>query len=162
MCLQELGMKAVPYTGWQVPIITDGKFGDASIKHIGIHRIMKDLKEGNIVVVAGFQGVDEKQNITTLGRGGSDTTAVALAAAFKAIKCDIYTDVDGVYSADPRKKKDAVKFDKISYDDMLNLANTGAKVLHNKCVELGKQYQVPIIVKSSFKREQNGTLVTDL
>ena len=162
MCLQKLGLRAVPYAGWQVPIITDSKFGDAAIKYIGRANIMRELENGNIVVVAGFQGVDEENRITTLGRGGSDTTAVALAATLNANRCDIYTDVDGVYSADPRHRRDAVKFDKISYDNMLTLANNGAKVLHNKCVELAKQYHVPIVVKSTFKQEQKGTLVTDI
>lgn len=162
MCLQKLGLKAVPYTGWQVPIITDSKFGDATIKYIGRANIMRELEKGHIVVVAGFQGIDEENRITTLGRGGSDTTAVALAATLNANRCDIYTDVDGVYSSDPRKRKDAVKFEKISYDNMLNLVNNGAKVLHNKCVELGKQHHVPIVVKSTFKHEQTGTLVTEI
>ena len=162
MCLNKIGLCAVPYAGWQVPIITDSNFGDATIKHVGRTNIMKDLEKGNIVVVAGFQGIDEKNNITTLGRGGSDTTAVALAATLNANRCDIYTDVDGVYTLDPRYNKNAVKYDKISYDDMLTLANNGAKVLHNKCVELGKKYKVPIVVKSTFKDGLSGTLVTDM
>lgn len=162
MCLQELGLKSVPYTGWQVPIITDNKFGDASIKYIGKTNILKELKNGNIVIVTGFQGIDEENNITTLGRGGSDTTAVALTAALNASRCDIYTDVDGVYSADPNIESNAIKYEKISYDDMLILANNGTKVLHTKCVELGRKYHIPIWVKSTFKQQQTGTLVTDI
>ena len=115
---------------------------------------------GKIVVVAGFQGIDEELNITTLGRGGSDTTAVALAASLNADKCEIYTDVDGVFSSDPRAVKDVSKIDTISYDEMLELASLGAKVLHNRCVEIGKKFSVPIYVKSTFEKESRGTLVT--
>lgn len=119
-----------------------------------------DLEERKIVVIAGFQGVDEDLNITTLGRGGSDTTAVAIAASLNADRCEIYTDVDGVYSADPRVVKDVSKIDTISYDEMLELASMGAKVLHNRCVEIGKKYDIPIYVKSTFEKESRGTLVT--
>lgn len=162
MCLNELEIPAISLAGWQVPIITDNNFGDANIKFIGTERIKKELTKGNVVIVAGFQGIDDEKNITTLGRGGSDTTAVALAATLKAERCDIYTDVDGVYSDDPNKVKDAIKFEIISYDRMLEMANNGAKVLHNKCVEIARQYNVPIIVKSSFKHEGIGTLVTNI
>jgi aspartate kinase len=162
MCLGKIGLDAVSYTGWQVPIITDNQYGDAQIKHIHCENIKKDLEKGKIVVVAGFQGIDEENNITTLGRGGSDTTAVALAASLKADRCDIYTDVDGVYSDDPKVTKDAMKFEIISYDDMLQLSNNGAKVLHNKCVIIAKKYNVPIIVKSTFEKEGIGTLVTNI
>lgn len=162
MCLNSLNIPAVSLTGWQVPIITDNNYGDANIKFIGTERIKKELAKGNVVIVAGFQGIDDNNNITTLGRGGSDTTAVALAAYLQAKRCDIYTDVDGVYSDDPNKVKDAIKFEKLSYDKMLEMANNGAKVLHNKCVEMAKKYNVPIIVKSSFKQEEGGTLVTNV
>lgn len=160
MCLEKLGYEAISYTGWQVPIITNGVFGNARIKNIDTSNIEKDLKEGKIVVIAGFQGVDENLNITTLGRGGSDTTAVAIAASLNADRCEIYTDVDGVYSADPRIVKDVSKIDTISYDEMLELASMGAKVLHNRCVEIGKKYDIPIYVKSTFEKESRGTLVT--
>lgn len=160
MCLEQLGYNAISYTGWQVPILTNQIYGNARIKEIATDRIKKDLKEGKIVVVAGFQGVDKDLNITTLGRGGSDTTAVALAAALNAEKCDIYTDVDGIFSADPRIVKKVSKIETISYDEMLELASLGAKVLHNRCVEIGKKYDIPIYVKSTFEQSSRGTLVT--
>lgn len=159
MCLEKMGYPAISYTGWQVPIITNSIFGNARIKDIATDRIEEDLKSGKIVVIAGFQGVDEDLNITTLGRGGSDTTAVAIAAALNAEKCDIYTDVDGIFSADPRVIKNVSKIDSISYDEMLELASLGAKVLHNRCVEIGKKYNIPIYVKSTFENESCGTLV---
>lgn len=157
--LNQLGYRAVSLTGWQVPIKTNDIFNNADIKNININRILEELEDNKIVIIAGFQGIDRNNNITTLGRGGSDTTAVAIAAALKAERCDIYTDVDGVYNKDPKKYKDAIKISQISYDDMLKLANSGAKVLHNKCVELGKKFSVPIYVKSSFKESSSGTLV---
>ena len=157
--LNSLGYSAISLTGWQVPIKTYDKANNADIKNINVNRILKELEKENIVIVAGFQGINENNDITTLGRGGSDTTAVALAAALKAKRCDIYTDVDGVYNKDPRANRDAEKFDFISYDDMLSLANSGAKVLHNKCIEIGKTYGVPIYVKSSFEENNRGTLV---
>lgn len=160
MCLEKLGYSAVSYTGWQIPILTNGVFGNAKIKHIDTSRIIKDLESEKIVVVAGFQGIDEDLNITTLGRGGSDTTAVALAASLNAERCDTYTDVDGIYSTDPRVVKDVSKIDTISYDEMLELASLGAKVLHNRCVEIGKKYDVPVYVKSTFEKDSTGTLVT--
>ena len=157
--LNSLGYNAISLTGWQVPIKTNDKANDADIKNINVNRILKELENENIVIVAGFQGINKNNDITTLGRGGSDTTAVALAAALKAERCDIYTDVDGVYNKDPRKNKDAKKIDFISYDNMLKMANSGAKVLHNKCIEIGKNYKVPIYVKSSFEENSRGTLV---
>lgn len=160
MCLEQLGYEAISYTGWQVPIITNSVFGDARIKEIDTRKITTDLKNGKIVVIAGFQGVDEDLNITTLGRGGSDTTAVAVAASLEADRCEIYTDVDGIYSADPRVVKNVEKIEIISYDEMLELASLGAKVLHNRCVEIGKKYNIPIYVKSTFEKESRGTLVT--
>lgn len=159
MCLQEIGYNAVSYTGWQVPIITNSIYGNARIKDIATDRIKTDLNNRKIVVVAGFQGVDENLNITTLGRGGSDTTAVALAAALQAERCDIFTDVDGIFSSDPRVVKNVSKIDTISYDEMLELASLGAKVLHSRCVEIGKKYQIPIYVKSTFENESRGTIV---
>ena len=136
MSLNKQGYKAISYLGWQVPIITDSNFGDANIIQVKTKKVLKELEQDNIVVIAGFQGIDENNNITTLGRGGSDTTAIAMAAALKAEKCEIFTDVDGVYSADPNKSKNAIKYEKISYNKMLEMANNGAKVLHNKCVKL--------------------------
>ena len=159
MCLEKLGYEAKPYLGWQVPIITDSNFGDANIIQIKTNKIIQDLQQGKIVIIAGFQGIDKNQDITTLGRGGSDTTAIALAVDLNAQKCEIFTDVDGVYSEDPNKNKNAVRYDKISYDKMLEMANNGAKVLHNKCVKMAKEKNVKIIVKSTFKEESQGTIV---
>lgn len=161
MCLKEKGYNAISYTGWQLPIITDSVHGGARIKYIKTDKIKKQLEEGNIVIVAGFQGVNEIGDITTLGRGGSDTTAVALAAALKADRCDIYTDVDGVYSSDPKIIDNVKKLESITYDEMLELASLGAKVLHNRCVEIGKNYEVPINVKSTFENNSRGTQVVE-
>lgn len=159
MCLESLGYKAISYLGWQIPIITDSNFGDANILEIKTQKILQELKQDKIVIVAGFQGIDKMGNITTLGRGGSDTTAIALADSLKAEKCEIFTDVDGVYSSDPNKDKNAIKYDEISYEKMLEMANNGAKVLHNKCVKLAQERKVKIIVKSTFKEESKGTVV---
>ena len=156
--LNKLGYKAVSYTGWQIPIITDNTFGNANIVNIKTKKILKELNKGNILIVAGFQGINKKGDITTLGRGGSDTTAVALAAYLKAEKLYIYTDVDGVYSDDPNNNTNAIKYDTISYDRMLEMSNNGAKVLHNKCVELAKKFKVLINVKSTFI-DNDGTIV---
>lgn len=161
MLLQDMGYKAISLTGWQIPIITTNVNGNAKIKFINSNTINDLLDLGNIVIVAGFQGVDENGNITTLGRGGSDTTAVALAASLKADKCDIYTDVDGVFSTDPRIVEEAIKINNICYEEMLELASMGAKVLHNRCVEIGQKYNVPIFVKSTFEQNSNGTLVSE-
>lgn len=159
MLLQEKGYNAVSYLGWQIPIITDSNFGDANIIEIDNKKIIEELEKDNIVVVAGFQGIDKENNITTLGRGGSDTTAIALASILKAEKCEIFTDVDGVYSEDPNKNKSAIKYKEISYDKMLEMANNGAKVLHNKCVKMAKEKNVKIVVKSTFEKESKGTIV---
>ncbi|MBO4815868.1 MAG: aspartate kinase [Clostridia bacterium] len=156
--LNELGYKAKSYTGWQIPILTDDIYGNANILDIKTDKILKELDSGNIIIVAGFQGINQTGDITTLGRGGSDTTAVALAAYLKAEKLYIYTDVDGVYSEDPNNSSKAIKYDTISYDKMCDMANNGAKVLHNKCVEMAKKYNVPIIVKSTFV-DNEGTIV---
>lgn len=160
MALEELGISAVSLTGWQAGLMTDSIHTDAQIRGLRGQRIRQELEQGNTVVVAGFQGVDAVGDITTLGRGGSDTTAVALAAFLGADRCMIYTDVDGVYDKDPRKFPDAVRFERIGYDPMLALARDGAQVLHDRCVELGQRYHVPIQVLSSF-RNGEGTLVTD-
>jgi len=159
MCLQKQGYNAISYLGWQIPILTDSNYGDANIIKVEKKNILNELKQGNIVIVAGFQGIDKEKNITTLGRGGSDTTAIAIASAMKAEKCEIFTDVDGVYSEDPNKNENAKKYDTITYEKMLEMANNGAKVLHNKCVKLAQENKVKIVVKSTFKEESKGTIV---
>lgn len=161
MLLNDKNYKAISLTGWQIPIITNSEFSNSRIRYIHNETIEEFLNSGNIVIVAGFQGVDENGNITTLGRGGSDTTAVALAASLNAERCDIYTDVDGVYTSDPRIVENVKKIDKIDYNEMLELSSLGAKVLHNRCVEIGKKYNVPIYVKSTFEKDSIGTLVTN-
>lgn len=158
MALGRLGMDGVSLCGWQAGLLTDDHHGSARVKSLQKARILGELEKGRIVLVAGFQGIDEAGDITTLGRGGSDTTAVALAAYLPADVCRIYTDVDGVYDKDPRKYSDAVKYDHISYDAMLTLARGGAKVLHDRCVELAKQYGVCIEVRSSFT-DGEGTMI---
>lgn len=158
LALQDLGFTAKSFLGHQVPIITDSSFGKARIERIDTDKLSAELKDGNIVVVAGFQGIDREGNITTLGRGGSDTTAVALAAALKADVCEIYTDVEGIYTTDPNICPDARKLKKISYDEMLEMASLGAKVLQTRSVEFAKKYNVPVMVKSSFT-DAEGTLV---
>jgi aspartate kinase len=160
MALQELGIPAVSLTGWQAGLLTDSHHTDARVRSLTGDRISKELQQGKTVVVTGFQGVDIHGDITTLGRGGSDTTAVALAAFLKADRCMIYTDVDGVYDRDPRKYPDAARYPVIGYDAMLKLAREGAQVLHDRCVELAKQHKVPIQVLSSF-RSGAGTMVKD-
>ena len=158
MTLKSLGADAKSYLGFQIKMGTDSAFGKARIMGIEPERIHQDLRQGRIVVVAGFQGVDESDNITTLGRGGSDTTAVAIAAALKADLCEIYTDVDGVYTTDPNVCPQARKLSKISYDEMLEMASLGAKVLQIRSVEFAKKYNVPIHVRSSFN-DHPGTIV---
>jgi aspartate kinase len=160
MAVQELGLAAVSLAGWQAGIRTDPHHGDARVLELGNRRIRQELDQGKVVIVTGFQGICS-DDITTLGRGGSDTTAVALAGLLKADLCRIYTDVDGVYDKDPRKFSDAVKFAQIDYDDMLRLARQGAQVLHDRCVEAAMMYHVPIQVLSSF-RPGEGTLVTKI
>ncbi|MBI3013820.1 MAG: aspartate kinase [Candidatus Tectomicrobia bacterium] len=159
MAIQSLGELAESFTGEQVGILTDSAYTKARIKKISADRLREALKEGKIAVVAGFQGVDERRNVTTLGRGGSDTTAVAMAVALQADRCEIYTDVDGVYTADPSIVPDARRLDKVSYEEMLELASMGAKVLQTRSVEFAKKYEMPILVKSTFMGGQ-GTLVT--
>jgi aspartate kinase len=159
MALIKRGVPAVSYTGNQVRILTDSAHTKARILQIDAQRIQRDIKAGRVVVVAGFQGVDEKGNITTLGRGGSDTTGVALAAALKADECQIYTDVDGVYTTDPRVVAKAQRLDKITFEEMLEMASLGSKVLQIRAVEFAGKYSVPLRVLHSFK-EGPGTLIT--
>jgi len=160
MALHAIGVPAVSYTGAQAGIVTDQVFTKAKIKQIVPKGVLKDLKEGKVVIVAGFQGINEAGQITTLGRGGSDLTAIALAAACKADKCEIYTDVDGVYTADPRVVKTAQKIDEISYDEMLELASLGSKVMQSRSVEFAKKYGVVFEVRSSFNHNP-GTIVKE-
>ena len=158
MALQEIGCPARSYTGGQVRILTDDTHMKARIQEIDGEKIRQDLDQGTVVVVAGFQGVDEEGNTTTLGRGGSDTTAVALAAALKADECQIYTDVDGVYTTDPRVVENARRLDKITFEEMLEMASLGAKVLQIRSVEFAGKYNVPLRVLSSFE-DGPGTLI---
>lgn len=158
MAIHELGERAISFTGYQVGIMTDSSHTKARIMSIRTEEIKKALKDGNIVIVAGFQGVNMKGEITTLGRGGSDLTAVALAGALKS-KCEIYTDVDGVYTTDPRLEPGAKRINEISYDEMLELASLGAKVMQSRSIEVAKKYNVPVWVKSSLIQNGKGTLI---
>ena len=158
MALGSLGCKAVSLTGAQAGIQTDSTYSRARILRVDPKRIVNELDKGNIVIVAGFQGITSNMDITTLGRGGSDTTAVALAASLNADVCQIYTDVEGVYTADPRLMPEASKLDKISYEEMLEMASYGAKVIHPRAVELGELYNMPILVASSFS-DRPGTII---
>jgi len=160
MAIGALGCASVSLTGWQAGIATDGVHGNAKITAIDTRRIRKELEAGKVVVVAGFQGCDPEGDITTLGRGGSDTTAVALAACLKADKCQIFTDVDGVYDRDPRIFPDAVRYDRISYEKMLALIENGAQVLHDRSVEFARKYKIPVEVLSAFTGTP-GTVVGD-
>ena len=160
MALQELGTSARSLQGWQIPVYTDGAHGKARIKSISDEDVIKSLQEGTVVIVPGFQGVGPDGRVTTLGRGGSDTTAVALAAALKADRCDIYTDVDGIYTADPRIVAKAHKLEKITHEEMLEMASVGAKVLQTRAVEIAMKHAVHIQVLSSFTNKP-GTLVVD-
>ena len=159
MALKELGVDACSYTGAQVKILTDSSHSKARIVSIDTTPVMEDIKAGRIVVVAGFQGVDEHGDITTLGRGGSDTSAVALAAALKCDECQIYTDVDGVYTTDPRVESRARRLDRITFEEMLEMASLGSKVLQIRAVEFAGKYNVPLRVLSSFQPGE-GTLIT--
>ncbi|HEC1759935.1 TPA: aspartate kinase [Campylobacter lari] len=159
IALNEMGLKATAFSGRNAGIITDDVYTKARIEHIDTANINKALDEGYIVVVAGFQGIDKMGNVTTLGRGGSDLSAVALAGALNADLCEIYTDVDGVYTTDPRIEPKAKKLDKISYEEMLELASLGAKVLQNRSVELAKKLNVKLVTRSSFN-ENEGTIIT--
>ena len=160
LALIDLGIKAKSYTGSQVKILTDDAHTKARILKIDHNNIQDDLDKGYVVVVAGFQGVDEKGNITTLGRGGSDTTGVALAAALKADECQIYTDVDGIYTTDPRVVPEAKKLDSITFEEMLEMASLGSRVLQIRSVEFAGKYKVKLRVLSSFEEEGDGTLIT--
>ena len=158
MALHSLGCKAVSLSGFQAGIKTDTTHSKARILHVEPKRVIEELEKGNVVIVAGFQGMTKDMDITTLGRGGSDTTAVALAAALKAQICQIYTDVEGVFTADPRLVPEARKLNEISYEEMLELATSGAKVMHSRAVELGEVYNMPILVASSFS-DKSGTII---
>ena len=160
IALQSLGIKSRSWLGWQIPIITNDVHGNARIKEIKKENILKSLDNGFVTIVSGFQGISSKNRITTLGRGGSDTSAVALAAAFSADRCDIYTDVDGIYTTDPRIVKNAKKLDYITYEEMLELASQGAKVLHTRSVALAMKYSVKLRVLSSFENLP-GTIIVN-
>lgn len=161
MTIEKMGYPVVSLTGWQVGMQTDSNYGNARIKNINPERLHNELSKKNIIIVAGFQGINKYDDITTLGRGGSDTSAVALATALKADLCQIYTDVDGVYTADPRKIKTAVKLNEITFDEMLELASLGAQVLHNRSVELAKKHNLELEVISSLERKP-GTKVKEI
>ena len=158
--LNRLGMPAISLTGWQAGIYTNNTNQDAIIEDIDTTRITKELEAGKIVVLAGFQGINNNLDITTLGRGGSDTTAVAVAAKLKATSCYIFSDVDGIYTTDPNQTKVARKLDSLSYKEMLDIANEGAKVLHNRCVEVGEKFKIPIVAKSTFNNNE-GTVINN-
>ncbi len=161
MAIEKIGCPVISLTGWQAGMKTNSKYGSARIKTIDTERIQNELDRKQIVIVAGFQGINKYDDITTLGRGGSDTSAVALAAALHADVCEIYTDVDGVFTADPRFVKNAYKLDDISYDEMLELASLGANVLHNRSVEMAKKYNVKLSVRSSLNNNE-GTYVKEV
>ena len=161
MALQAMGIPAISMTGRQIGLQTDSLHTRARIKQIDAKRAQQALKENNVIVVAGFQGINEKGDVTTLGRGGSDTSAVALAVALGASQCEIYTDVDGVYTADPRMVPKANKLDVVSYDEMLEMASLGAKVLQIRCVEFAHKFKMPLVVKSSYIEGGKGTLICE-
>lgn len=158
--LKQLGYPAISLTGWQAGIVTSKANQNAVIESIDTTRIEKELSERKIVIVAGFQGINENYDITTLGRGGSDTTAVAIASALNAKNCYIFSDVDGVYTTDPNKVPSAKKLETLSYDEMLEIADEGARVLHNRCIEVGQKFNIPIITKSTFNNKP-GSIVND-
>ena len=159
--LKSMGYDAVSLTGWQAGIYTNNTNQNALIETIDTTRIIKELKKRKIVIIAGFQGVNENMDITTFGRGGSDTTAVAVAASLKAKNCYIFSDVDGVYTTDPNKCESAQKLSALSYNEMLEISSEGAKVLHNRCVEIGDKFKIPIITKSTFNNKP-GTVISDI
>ncbi len=161
MAFSKLGIPAISLNAFQVRILTDNDYGDAKIVKIETERIKRELSEKKIVIITGFQGIDKDNNYTTLGRGGSDTTAVAVASAIKADSCEIYTDVDGIYTADPRIAKEAIKLENISYEEMLEYSNLGAGVLHNKSVKIAKDNNIRLIVRSSMS-EEKGTTVANI
>lgn len=159
--LNGMGYKAISLTGWQAGILTNNTNQNAIIKNIDTTRIKKELEDRKIVIIAGFQGFNENLDITTLGRGGSDTSAIAIAAALNAKECYIFSDVDGVYTADPNKVEDAKKLSALSYNEMMEISSEGAKVLHNRCAEIGDKFKIPIITKSTFNNKA-GTIITDI
>lgn len=159
--LNNMGYKAISLTGWQAGIYTSNTNKNAIIENIDVSRIKEELDEDKIVIIAGFQGINEKMDITTIGRGGSDTSAVAIAAALDAKNCYIFSDVDGVYTADPNKISQAKKLGALSYNEMLEISNEGAKVLHNRCIEIGEKFKIPIITKSTFNNK-SGTVISDI
>lgn len=159
--LNGLGYNAISLTGWQAGILTNNANQNATIENIDTTRILNELTQRNIVIVTGFQGYNENLDITTLGRGGSDTSAVAIAAALNAKECYIFSDVDGVYTADPNKIENAKKLSALSYNEMMEISSEGAKVLHNRCVEIGEKFKIPIITKSTFNNKA-GTIITDI
>ena len=159
--LNKMGYSSISLTGWQAGIFTNNTNQNALIKNIDIKRIQKELEENKIVIITGFQGFNENLDITTFGRGGSDTSAVALAAALKAKNCYIFSDVDGIYTSDPNKIKNAKKLSALSYNEMLTISTEGAKVLHDRCVEIGEKFKVPIITKSTFNNK-SGTVISDI
>lgn len=159
--LNNMGYNAISLTGWQAGILTNNENQNATIKNIDTTRILKELKKRKIVIIAGFQGYNENLDITTLGRGGSDTSAIAIASALKAKECYIFSDVDGVYTADPNKIENAKKIPALSYNEMLEISSEGAKVLHNRCAEIGDKFKIPIITKSTFNNKA-GTIITDI
>lgn len=158
--LNNLGYNAISLTGWQAGIVTNNTNQNAIIENIDVARIKQELNKKRIVIIAGFQGINENLDITTLGRGGSDTTAISLAAALKAKNCYIFSDVDGVYTTDPNKVTKAKKLETLSYVEMLDISNEGAKVLHNRCVGIGQKYNIPIITKSTFNNNE-GTIIQE-
>lgn len=160
--LNSLGYNAISLTGWQAGIRTNNTNQNAIIKRINTSRIIKELSEGKIVIVAGFQGINSSNDISTFGRGGSDTTAVAIAAALNSKKCYIFSDVDGVYTTDPNKVEKAKKLLNLSYDEMLQISEEGAKVLHNRCVEIGERFNIPIVARSTFNDEQGSTISEEI
>ena len=159
--LNDIGYPAISLTGWQAGIYTNNTNQNAIIKQIDTKRIINELSLKKIVIIAGFQGINENMDITTLGRGGSDTTAVAIAAALNAKDCYIFSDVDGVYTTDPNKLESAKKIPALSYNEMLEISNEGAKVLHNRCIEIGEKFKIPIITKSTFNNKP-GTIISDI
>lgn len=159
--LNGMGYKSISLTGMQAGILTDNTNQNAIIKNIDTTRILKELGDRKIVIVAGFQGFNENMDITTLGRGGSDTSAIAIAAALNAKECYIFSDVDGVYTADPNKVENAKKLSALSYNEMMEISSEGAKVLHNRCAEIGDKFKIPIITKSTFNNKA-GTIITDI
>ncbi len=159
--LNEMGYKAISLTGWQAGIYTNNTNQNALIENIDTSRIIEELKKEKIVIIAGFQGMNQNMDITTFGRGGSDTTAVAVAAALKAKNCYIFSDVDGVYTTDPKKQEDAKKLPALAYSEMLDISSEGAKVLHGRCVEIAEKYKIPIITKSTFNNKA-GTVISDI